>query len=211
MKPNTVITISREYGSGGRIIGKKLAELLQIPFYDNELITIAAEKSGISKEYFKDAESASVGNILFSLSNLSPITTGNEIYGLPLNEKIFLVQSKVIKQLAEESSCVIVGRCADYILQDFPNCTNIFIHAELEDRVNRAINDYQLPHKNAESVVLKTDKKRASYYSYFTNQKWGRTENYELVLNSSKIGIDNAVEVIKYYVHLKEKNCNDKS
>lgn len=209
MKPNTVITISREYGSGGRIIGKKLADALQIPFYDNELITIAAEKSGISKEYFKDAESSSVGNLLFSLSNLSPVTSGNEIYGLPLSEKIYLVQSKVIKQLAEEGSCVIIGRCADYILQEFPNCTNVFIYADLKDRVNRAVEEYQLPHKNAESVVIKTDKKRASYYSYFTNQKWGRKENYDLMINSSKIGIDNAVEIIKYYIELKENQYQD--
>lgn len=205
MKKNTIITISREYGSGGRIIGKKLAESLQIPFYDNELITIAAETSGISKEYFKDAELASVGNILFSLSAISPVANNHEIYGLPLNEKIFLIQSKVIKQLAEKNSCVIVGRCADYILQDFPNCTNIFIHADIDDRVKRAVNDYKLPHKNAENVVLKTDKKRASYYSYFTNKKWGRAENYELVLSSSKISIDSAVEIIKHYIELKEK------
>ncbi len=200
MFQNTVITISRQYGSGGRIIGKKLAEELGIPFYDNELITLAAEKTGLSKDYFKDSETASVGNILLSLSTFTP---SSEIYGLPLNERIFLVQSKIIKDLAEENSCVIIGRCADFILQDYPNCTNIFIHANLDDRVKRAIHTYGLEEKNAENVVLKTDKKRASYYSYFTNKKWGKAENYELVLSSSKIDIDNAVEIIKTYIKLK--------
>lgn len=200
MCQNTVITISRQYGSGGRIIGKKLAEDLGIPFYDNELITLAAEKTGLSKDYFKDSETASVGNILLSLSTFTP---SSEIYGLPLNERIFLVQSKIIKDLAEENSCVIIGRCADFILQDYPNCTNIFIHANLDDRVKRAIHTYGLEEKNAENVVLKTDKKRASYYSYFTNKKWGKAENYELVLSSSKIDIDNAVEIIKTYIKLK--------
>ena len=200
MSQNTVITISRQYGSGGRIIGKKLAEDLGIPFYDNELITLAAEKTGLAKDYFKNSESASVGNILLSLSTFTP---SSEIYGLPLNERIFLVQSKIIKDLAEQDSCVIIGRCADFILQDFPNCTNIFIHADLNDRVERAIHTYGLEEKNAENIVLKTDKKRASYYSYFTNKKWGKAENYELVLSSSKISIANAVEVIKTYIKLK--------
>ena len=199
---NTIITISRQYGSGGRAIGKKLAESLNIPFYDNELISISADKSGLSKEYFKDAESTAVNNIILSLSTLAPTT---EIYGLPLNEKIYLIQSKVIKDLASEGPCVIVGRCADHILESFENCVNVFIHSSLADRVKRAVNEYNLPRKNAESVVSKTDKRRANYYNYFTNKHWGNVENYELVLNSGKIGIDNAVNIIKHYVELKEQ------
>lgn len=202
MRQNTVITISRQYGSGGRLIGKKLADDLGIPFYDNELITLAAEKSGLSTDYFKNSESASLGNILLSLSNFTP---SSEIYGLPLNERIFLVQSKIIKDLADQGSCVLIGRCADFILQDYPNCTNIFIHGTIKDRVERAIHTYKIQEKNAENIVLKTDKKRGSYYSYFTNKKWGKAENYELVLSSSKISIDHAVEVIKTYIKLKEQ------
>lgn len=208
MKENTIITISRQYGSGGRLVGRKLAEALGISFYDNELIALSAEKSGIAQKYFAEAESVPVGNILLSLSTLTPAAGLNEVYGLPLNEKVFLVQSQVIKDLAEKESCVIVGRCADYVLQGYPNCINVFVHAPLKDRVNRVINEYKMPHKNIENMINKTDKRRANYYSYFTNQKWGRIENYELVLDSSKIGIDHAVEVIETYVRLKRDTNN---
>ena len=167
MKSNTIITISRQYGSGGRIIGKKLAEALGVPFYDNELINLAAEKTGLAKECFQEAESASIGNLLLSLTSLTP---GTDNYGLPLNEKIFLFQSQVIKDVAEAGSCVIVGRCADYVLQDMPNCINIFIHADLADRTKRAVEAYGLTDKNAEATVVRTDKRRANYYNYFTGK-----------------------------------------
>lgn len=192
-----VITISRQYGSGGRIIAKKLSEELNIAFYDNELINLAAEKTGLSTECFKDAEQVSTGNLLFSLTSLTPMMDN---YGLPLNEKIFLVQSQVIKEVAEKSSCVIVGRCADYVLSDFPNCINIFIYAEIEDRVKRAVEEYGLESKHAEAAVLKTDKKRAGYYNYFAGKKWGKTQNYDLCINSSKMDIDDVVTVLKNYI-----------
>ncbi len=192
-----VITISRQYGSGGRIIAKKLAEELNIGFYDNELINLAAEKTGLSAECFKDAELVSKGNLLFSLTSLTPMMDN---YGLPLNEKIFLVQSQVIKEVAEQGSCVIVGRSADYVLADFPNCINIFIYAEMKDRVKRAVEEYGLESKHAEATVLKTDKKRAGYYNYFAGKKWGKTENYDLCINTSKMNIDNVVAVLKNYI-----------
>lgn len=192
-----IITISRQYGSGGRIIGKKLADEMGIPFYDNELINLAAEKTGLSKECFKEAESVSTGNLLLSLTTLTPTV---DSYGLPLNEKIFLVQSQVIKEVAEQGSCVIVGRSADYVLSENPNCINVFIHAELEDRVKRAVELYGLDAKNVESAVLKTDKKRAGYYNYFTGRKWGKLENYDLSINTSKISLDDVVYILKTYV-----------
>lgn len=192
-----VITISRQYGSGGRIVAQKLAEKLNIPFYDNELINLAAEKTGLSKECFHEAESASTGNLLLSLTTLTPTI---DSYGLPLNEKIFLVQSQVIKEVAEQGSCVIVGRCADYVLAEYPNCINIFIHADLEERVQRATQLYHLDSKHPESDVLKTDKKRAGYYSYFTGHKWGKLENYDLAIDTSKMALDDIVDVLKYYI-----------
>ncbi len=192
-----IITISRQYGSGGRIIGKKLADKLNIPFYDNELINLAAEKTGLSEECFREAESVSTGNLLFSLTNLTPTV---DSYGLPLNEKIFLVQSQVIKEVAEQGSCVIVGRSADYVLSDFANCINIFIHANIDDRVKRATELYGLDAKHAESSVIKTDKKRANYYNYFTSRKWGKLENYDLSINTSTIDLDDVVEILKLYV-----------
>lgn len=200
MNQNKIITISRQYGSGGRIIGKKLAEALGIPFYDNELITMAAEKTGLSVECFKDAEKTSVGNLFFSLTSLTPSI---DSVGLPLNEKIFLVQSQVIKEVAEEGPCVIVGRSANYVLSENPNCINIFLQADLPDRVERAIHTYHHDPQDAESMVIKTDKRRANYYNYFTGGKWGKAENYDLILNTSRMDLDKIVEVIKTYVSLR--------
>lgn len=200
MNHHKVITISRQYGSGGRIVAQKLAEALNLPFYDNELITLAAEKTGLSVDCFKDAEKTSVGNLFFSLTSLAPSI---DSVGLPLNEKIFLVQSQVIKEVAEEGSCVIVGRCADYVLRENPNCINIFLQADLPDRVERAVTMYDMPEHHAEANVIKTDKRRANYYNYFTGGKWGKAEHYDLILNTSRMELDKIVEVIKTYVSLR--------
>ncbi|MFV0314886.1 MAG: AAA family ATPase [Anaerotignum sp.] len=200
MNKNIVITISRQYGSGGRFIGEQLAKRLDIPFYDNELINLAAEKTGLSKEFFKNAEETSTSNLLFSLTALTPMM---DSYGLPLNEKIFLVQSQIVKEVAEKGSCVIVGRCADYILSDMDNCVNVFLQADLSDRVERATKHYGLTDKNIEAAVLKTDKKRASYYSYFTNLKWGKSDNYDLILNTSRMDLEHIVDVIEKYISLR--------
>ena len=191
MNQNKIITISRQYGSGGRIVGKKLAEALGIPFYDNELITMAAEKTGLSVECFKDAEKTSVGNLFFSLTSLTPSI---DSVGL---------QSQVIKEVAEEGPCVIVGRSANYVLSENPNCINIFLQADLPDRVERAIHTYHHDPQGAESMVIKTDKRRANYYNYFTGGKWGKVENYDLILNTSRMDLDKIVEVIKTYVSLR--------
>ncbi|WP_458408426.1 cytidylate kinase-like family protein [Anaerotignum sp.] len=200
MNQNKIITISRQYGSGGRIVAKKLADALGIPFYDNELITMAAEKTGLSVECFKDAEKTSIGNLFFSLTSLTPSI---DAVGLPLNEKIFLVQSQVIKEVAAEGPCVIVGRSANYVLQDNPNVINVFLQADLEDRVKRAIDTYKHEPEGAEAMVVKTDKRRANYYNYFTGGKWGKAENYDLILNTSRMDLDKIVEVIKTYVSLR--------
>ena len=200
MNQNKVITISRQYGSGGRIVAKKLADALGIPFYDNELITMAAEKTGLSVECFKDAEKTSIGNLFFSLTSLTPSI---DAVGLPLNEKIFLVQSQVIKEVAAEGPCVIVGRSANYVLQGNPNVINVFLQGDLEDRVKRAIDTYGQDAEGAEALVVKTDKRRANYYNYFTGGKWGKAENYDLILNTSRMDLDKIVEVIKTYVSLR--------
>ena len=200
MNQNKIITISRQYGSGGRIVAKKLADALGIPFYDNELITMAAEKTGLSVECFKDAEKTSIGNLFFSLTSLTPSI---DAVGLPLNEKIFLVQSQVIKEVAAEGPCVIVGRSANYVLQDNPNVINVFLQGDLEDLVNRAIDTYGQDAEGAEALVVKTDKRRANYYNYFTGGKWGKAETYDLILNTSRMDLDKIVEVIKTYVSLR--------
>lgn len=200
---NTIITISREYGSSGREIGKRLAEKLSIPFYDNDLITIAAKKSGYAEGLFDNADQKPTGSLLYSLSMFGS-SVGN--FDLPLNDKVFLIQSDIIKEVAAKGGCVIVGRCADYVLRDFSNCVNVFIHADLHTRTKWAMEEAGLPAERAKDVVLKTDKRRATYYNYYTSQKWGRAENYDLCIDSSVLGINGTTEVISRFVEMKEAN-----
>lgn len=183
-----VITIAREYGSGGRLIGEAVAKNLDIPFYDKELILLAAKKSGLSEDYIRRTEQIKSASFLYSLYMTSQI--------LPMSDQIFLLQSQIIRELAEKGPCVIVGRCADYVLRNMSNCLNIFIHAPIEDRMRRAIEEYGDDHPNMEDYIRKQDKKRASYYNYFSQNKWGNAHNYHLAINSS-IGVDETVHLIQ--------------
>lgn len=205
MAINTVITISRQYGSGGRFIGRKLAEALNIPFYDKELITMAVEESGMSRELFEKADEKATNSLLYTLSMNSYLLHGMAgMPDLPLNDKVFLVQSEVIRKIADKGPCVIVGRCADYILRELPNCVNVYIYSDMEDRIARATTYYNLSADRAKEQIQKTDKKRAAYYNFYTNLKWGRAENYDLSLNSAKIGIEGCVDVICRFVNCAE-------
>ncbi len=184
-----VITISREYGSGGRAIGEKLAKDLGIPFYNKELILMAAKESGLSEEYIKKTEQMKSTSFLYGLY------MGAQ--ALPMNDQIFLVQSKIIRQIAEEGPCVIVGRCADYILRERNDLLNVFIHAPLSFRAERAKAVYEKDASNMEDFVKKQDKKRASFYNYFSQNKWGDARHYHLAI-SSVYGVDFAVEILKH-------------
>lgn len=195
---NKIITISRQYGSGGREIGKKLAEALGVPFYDNELITMAAKTSGYTEEVFKNAEQQPTGSLLYSLSMMG---TANALaFDLPLGDKLFIIQSNIIKEIADKGGCVIVGRCADYVLKDNPNCVKFYIHADMASRVERATKLYGLDKNKAEEKIQKFDKKRASYYNYYTNLKWGVASNYNLTVDSSVLGTEKTVDLLKRYV-----------
>ena len=184
-----VITISREYGSGGRAIGERLAKELGIPFYNKELILMAAKESGLSEEYIKKTEQIKSTSFLYGLY------MGAQ--QLPMNDQIFLVQSKIIRQIAEEGPCVIVGRCADYVLRERKDLLNVFIHAPLEYRAQRAREVYEKQAGNMEDFVKKKDKNRASFYNYFSQNKWGDARHYHLAI-SSEYGVDFAVSVIKH-------------
>ena len=184
-----VITISRDYGSGGRAIGERLAKELGIPFYNKELILMAAKESGLSEEYIKKTEQIKSTSFLYGLY------MGAQ--QLPMNDQIFLVQSKIIRQIAEEGPCVIVGRCADYVLRERKDLLNVFIHAPLEYRAQRAREVYEKQAGNMEDFVKKKDKKRASFYNYFSQNKWGDARHYHLAI-SSEYGVDFAVSVIKH-------------
>ena len=201
MDTKSIITISRQYGSGGRFIGRKLANKLGIPFYDQELISLAAKESGFSEGFFENAEKKATSSFLYSLY-LHGTVEGNS--GLPLDEQAFIIQSGVILDVAKKGPCVIVGRCADYVLKDFPNVTNIFIYSNLRDRIRRAITYYGVAPEKAESTLRTADKRRGTYNHYYSGRKWGEAANYHLCINSDAVGIDPAVEVIAAFVQAKD-------
>lgn len=184
-----VITIGREYGSGGRLIAKKLSEDMGITFYDKQLISDVAKKTGFSEHFIRNAEHQRPTN-----SFLYDLYTSVQSPSVP--DQVFIAQAKIIKEAAARESCVIVGRCADYILRDQPNCLKVFINAPLDQRIRRAREEYGVQEANLESFVMRQDKARASYYNYFATGRWGQSREYDLCINS-RIGIDAAVEVIR--------------
>ena len=184
-----VITISREYGSGGRLIAKQLSEKLGITFYDKQLIAEVAKKTGFSENFIRDTEHQRPTNsFLFDL--YTTVATPS------VPDQVFIAQAKVIKEAAAKESCVIVGRCADYILRDEPNVLRVFVHAPLDQRIRRAREEYGAEEENLESYVIRQDKARASYHNYFAAGRWGQSREYDLCVNS-RIGIDASVQVIK--------------
>jgi hypothetical protein len=199
---NKVITIARQYGSGGREIGEKLAEALQIPFYDNEIISRAAKETGFTEAAFEQAEDKATNSLLYS------IAMGMNVYGsqdpnfpgLSLDDRIFMAQSNVIRKVAKEGPCVIVGKCADYILKDRENVINIFIEASVDFRIQRAVKIDSLPEKKAAELVLKKDKSRANYYKYHAGERWNNVFNYDIAIRSDLCGIDGTVECLKMYL-----------
>ena len=208
MKCKSVITISREFGSGGREIGEKLAKKLEIDFYDKELISLAAKESGIDPVLFERIDEQAANSLLYSLS-MGMYNFGQTGFSprdqISVNDQLYLLQHEIIKKLAQKP-CVIVGRCADYILKDRENCINIFIHADIDYRVQRAIKIHDLPENKAEAIVRKTDKTRANYYQFYTELKWGLADNYHMSINSSKLTNDQVVDVIINYVNTIESS-----
>lgn len=186
---NRVITISREFGSGGRTIGKKVAEQLGIPCYDSELIPKIAEESGFDAKFVQEAGEYAPGGFL---SNLSSRTFG------PTNEDyLWKIQYQIISRLAGQGPCVIVGRCADYILRDKADCLRVFIHADAQFRARRIVQEYGERAESPEQRLRDKDKRRAAYHRFYTNMKWGHAQNYDLTLNSGTLGIDKCVEIIR--------------
>ena len=193
-----VITISRQYGSGGHEIGEKLAQALGVPFYDKALIAMAAKQSGYSEEVFADADEKASSSLLYSMV-MGSYAFGTRVPGLnemPINDRLFIIQSDIIKKAAEESPCVIIGRCADYILRDFDNCMNVFIHADKEARVERIVSKGLCEAKKAADFVTKKDKQRASYYNFYSNNRWDDLSNYDLTVDAGRFTVEGAVDII---------------
>ena len=197
MDERTVITIGREFGSGGHEIGMKLAEKLGIKCYDKELLELAAKESGLCEELFASQDEKPTNSFLYSLvMDTYSLGYTNSYVDMPINHKVFLAQFEAIKKLAGEGPCVMVGRCADYALADNNNCFSVFIHADLDWRISRISGKYNKTLKEAKDMINKTDKSRASYYNYYTNKKWGSAAGYTLCLDSGKLGIEGAAQAI---------------
>lgn len=207
MANNTIITIARQYGSGGHDIGRKLAEELKIPFYDKELLERAAKDSGFCQEIFENYDEKPTNSFLYSLvmDTYSMGYSTAAFAEMPLNHKIFLAQFNAIKDIAKEGPCVIVGRCADYALADFPNVVNVYLYADLQSRIARIARRHDVTDAKAKDLIQKTDKSRASYYNYYTNKKWGEATGYDLCLNTASLGIDGTIHMIREFAAYKER------
>lgn len=186
---NRVITISREFGSGGRTIGKKVAEQLGIPCYDSELIQKIAEESGFDAKFVQEAGEYAPGGFLSNLSS--------RIFGPTNEDYLWKIQYQIISRLAGQGPCVIVGRCADYILRDKADCLRVFIHADAQFRARRIVQEYGERAESPEQRLRDKDKRRAAYHRFYTSMKWGHAQNYDLTLNSGTLGIDRCVEIIR--------------
>ncbi|HJA19765.1 cytidylate kinase-like family protein [Mediterraneibacter catenae] len=211
MKTNTIITIGREFGSAGREIGYKVAEAFGIKLYDKEMLARAAKESGICEEIFETHDEKPTNSFLYSLvmDTYSMGYSGNTYTDMPINHKVFLAQFDAIKKIADEGPCILVGRCADYALESYKNVVSVFIHADMNARIRRIARIYDLTDAKAKDLIIKTDKKRSSYYNYYTNKKWSDAESYELCLTSSELGIEGTAKAIIDYVRLKESIGND--
>lgn len=200
---NTVITIGRQFGSGGREIGEKLAGKYGVKFYDKDLLKRAARESGICPELFENNDEKPTSSFLYNLvSDTYAFGYSSPYVEMPLSHKVFLAQFDTIKKIASEGPCVIVGRCADYALSDLKNRLSIFINAPLEDRIARIKVKYNEEKDEArlKDMVIKNDKARANYYNYYSSKKWGRADSYDLCINSSILGIDGTVELLSGFI-----------
>lgn len=196
-----LVTISREYGSGGRTIGKILAQKLEVPFYDKEeLIDLAAERSGFSKELLAGAELKAKNSFAYNLSSALSFNEATSGSPLSVNEKLFLATFQTIREIGEKGEAVIVGRCADYVLREIAGVTNVFIYADQEDCLRRAVESYGENPDDVKEIVATYDKARQNYYNYHTGQKWGEFKNYNLAINSSYITEEEAANLIADYV-----------
>ena len=205
-KNRIVLTIGRQFGSGGREIGKKLAKAFGIGYYDSELIAVAARESGLCKEVFEKADEQAANSLSFAFTMGYPFVGSYMPYNNILsNDELFRIQSDAIRNLAEKEACVMVGRCADYILRDNPDCISFFIQNRPEVRIKRIVESMHISDDEAKILMEKKDKARAAYYNYYTNKIWGASASYDLSVNASVLGIDATVAFIKGFVEQKYK------
>lgn len=208
MTDNIIITIGREYGSGGHKIGNRLSERLDIPLYDHNLIRMAARELNVTDEAAMQVDETILGRFLSAYV----VGTGDytafmteDVYGVPLSDRMYSAQSKIIKKLADLGPCIFVGRCADYVLGDYSNVINTFIHAYKDDRINRIMDIYKLNERQAWDKIKKVDKERKLYYEAHTGRAWGTSDSHEILINASLTGIDGAVEILEALYYKKKQ------
>lgn len=201
MDQRIILTIGREFGSGGREIGQKLAKALGIAYYDKELMAVAARESGLCEEVFEKADERASSGLSYAFtmgySYMGMFTPYTDILS---NDGLFKFQSDAIRKLAEQESCILVGRCADYILRDDPDCLSFFIHSSMENRIQRIVARQQVTVEEAKELIVKTDKSRAAYYNYYTNKAWGVASSYNFSIDASVLGVDETVAFMKSFV-----------
>lgn len=201
MGKDTIITIGRQCGSGGREVGIALSKELSIPYYDKELLKRAAKESGLCEEVFEKFDEKPTSSLLYSIV-MDPYSLGISTNGIdmPINHKVFLAAFDTIKKVADEGPCVMIGRCADYALSDYKNVVNFFLFAPLEERIKRVSERMNITPEKAKDYIQKTEKQRASYYNYYTTKKWGATTSYNFCLDTSVLGIDGTVALIRQII-----------
>lgn len=189
-----IVTISREFGSGGRSIGRLVAEKLGYRFYDRELVNKVAERSGFSPEFIEESgEYASArSSLLFALATAGQYSAD----GLSMHDRLYIEQTKIVEEIAGEGECVIVGRCADFILREWKNCLHVFIHADMESRIKRIVERYGESEQSPEKRLAEKDQKRKVYYKNYTGRRWGQAQNYDICLNSGVLGTEACAELI---------------
>ena len=201
-----IVTISRQYGSGGRYIGENLAKAMGVPCYDEKLIDMVAKESGFAQSFVAEKGERMTGSLLFNIA--SSLSFANNVFstnnGVTLQDEIYFTQNRIIKELADKGPCVIVGRCADYILREREDCLNVFIFADNESKIERSEKYFNITREEAPAVLKKKDKARANHYKYYTDQEWGMASNYDLCLNSGLIGIEGCVKAIQQVLELTE-------
>ena len=203
MQKSLIITIGRQFGSGGHEIGEKLAKKLGIKFYDKELIKLIAKQSGLCEKVLESYDEKPTNSLLYSI--VMDIYPSVMYTGPTIDQQIYQANYDTIRRLADGEPCVIVGRCADYVLRDHPELVSVFVHANSDFRAARIAEEYKLPDAKVRDLLVKTDKKRANYYNFQSEKQWGAASSYNLCIESSEVGIDGAVDLIMDYINYKKK------
>lgn len=206
MEDNIIITIARQYGSGGHEVGEIVAKEHNLVFHDKSLIEIAAQKSGIDMELLKKADEDVTPSFLYSIAvgnySVYPLSINMSPYEMPINDKLFNLQADIIKEEAEKAPSVFVGRCADYILNNHKNIIKVYIYADINERAKRIARIENISESDARVLIYKIDKKRANYYNYYTSLKWGKNDNYNLMIDTGAVGTQGAAQIIGEYIKL---------